>query len=248
MLRRIASGLLIALGVVTTSPAQGVASDATADRGTTDEDSRSHHQLRLGFFNASLGYAAADLTTFVVQDDGEIFTPELSPSKLQGPAARLAAGLRLSAVTLSVVGNVAAFSADSRIEVDSLYLWSVDGELGFHLLSGFRIEPYLVLGGGYTSLNGIDDDVPGVDGATRVRGFNARGGIGVDYYPSDTVSIGLLGTAELLFLTRPGVSALGLMKPEQVETVGDAKDRALEGSGTSVGTAYSIVLGPGLHF
>jgi len=38
------------------------------------------------------------------------------------------------------------------------------------------------------------------------------------------------------------------MQPEQVETVGEARARALQGNGSSIGTAYSIVVGPALHF
>jgi hypothetical protein len=233
---------------MTTSRAQGADDDPRAERGRADEAPDHPRETRLGVLRGSVGYTAADLTTFVAESDGDRFTADLLPTTLQGPSARLGAGLRLSAVSLSLVGSLAAFSADQRFEMDSLYLWSVDGELAFHLFSGARVEPYLLLGAGYTSLNGIEDAVPGVEGAYRVRGVNARGGIGLDYYATETFSIGALATAELLFLTRPGVSALGLMQPEQVETVGEARARALEGNGSSVGAAYSIVVGPGLHF
>jgi hypothetical protein len=135
------------------------------------------------------------------------------PTKLQGPSARLGLGARLSAVSLGVVGSIAAFSPDERFEMNSLYLWSVDGELGFHLFSGVDVDPYLLLGAGYSSLDGVENAVPGAQGAYRVRGYNARGGIGVDYYPTEALSIGALG-------------------------------RALQGNGSSIGTAYSIVVGP----
>jgi len=245
---RILSLFILALGVMTTSRARGADDDARVERGLADETPDKPRETRPGVLRGSVGYTAADLTTFVAESDGDRFTADLLPSSLQGPSARLGLGLRLSAVSLSLVGSLAAFSADERFEMDSLYLWSVDGELAFHLFSGSKVEPYLLLGAGYSSLNGIEDAVPGVEGAYRVRGVNARGGIGLDYYATNTFSIGALATAELLFLTRPGVSAFGLMQPEQVETVGEARARALEGDGSSVGAAYSIVIGPGLHF
>src|SRR4026209_2580357 len=158
-MRRAACALMVALGGGITSPAQGDEGDPPAGRGAVEQDRDVPRETHLGALHGAVGYTFADLTTFVAESDGDLFTAELLPTNLHGPPARLGLGLRLAAVSLSAVGSVAAVSPDARVEVDSLYLWSVDGELGFHFLSGYDLDPYLMLGGGYTSLNGIEDAV-----------------------------------------------------------------------------------------
>ncbi|HEV8245879.1 MAG TPA: hypothetical protein VGP93_08920, partial [Polyangiaceae bacterium] len=116
----------------------------------------------------------------------------------------------------------------------------------FHLLSGYRLEPYIEIGGGYSTFGGINDALRG--SGYSVAGWNAHGGIGLDYFIQDNFSISGLLSGELMFLTRPGVSATALLTPEEVSTIGQARERALEANGSSVGTGFSIVAGPSVHF
>jgi hypothetical protein len=223
----------------------GVPSDSAR---AADDDRETRRELEWFGLRSGIGYSHVNLTTFLA-DDAESVTADFVPTRLSGPAATLAASARLWFVSIGARGSIAFFSDDSReLTVDDLSLWSIDGELVFHLLSGYALEPYIMLAAGYSELAGIEDAVPGLAGAYAVRGYNARLGIGLDWFVSDNVSLGVLASAEALFLTRPGVSAFELMQPEQVETVGQARARLLEGDGSSIGTAFTISAGPGIHF
>src|SRR5262245_25576146 len=109
MVGRITSAIILALGVVAAaSPVWGAVGEPR-DEGSAEGRSPSR-KARLGLFGGGVGYTAADLTTFVAQSEGERFTADLVPTQLQGPSARLGLGARLSAVSLGVVGSIAAFS------------------------------------------------------------------------------------------------------------------------------------------
>lgn len=126
--------------------------------------------------------------------------------------------------------------------------WSVplDAELGFHLATGGALDPFFFIGAGYTGIGGLP--LRSVDAEVTARGYNARAGLGVDYFVSQNVALGVTAAGEVLFMTRPGVSTSDLLTPEQVETVGEAKARVLEADGSTVGTAVSFTAGPSFHF
>jgi hypothetical protein len=192
------------------------------------------------------GFQSVNMTTFQAEDE-ESFTADLAPTVANGPSVSLGLGLRLLALTLGARGSVAFLSNnESGRPVSDMRLWNISGELGFRFIPNPKLEPYLLLGGGYSVFTGFD--AAKLDGRFKVRGPNARIGLGLDYYASDRVSIGALVLGEALFLTRPGVSAGDLLTPERVETLGEARARVLEADGTSVGTAFSVSIGPGFHF
>jgi hypothetical protein len=217
------------------------------ERDTSSHDEHDHHDRGLQPFWASArgGYEFLDLTTFVASE--EEFSADLIPTQANGPTGQLALGVRLLGLSLGARGTVMSLTNVSRgSNMQGGTLWSVAGELGLHIAAGHQIDPFVMLGGGYTEITGMR--VTSLDQDVRVRGYNARAGVGVDVYVSRNVALGVLGMGELLFLTRPGVSARGLLTPEQVETVGEAKARALEADGSTVGTALSITAGPSVHF
>lgn len=108
--------------------------------------------------------------------------------------------------------------------LDGAKLFSVGPEAGFHVPLG-NLEPYGVLGLGYTSLGGVEPDL-------SIKGFHARLGLGVDHYVTPHFSVGGLGTAEILRLTRGAV---------------DGAQGALGESKSATGTAFSLSLVLGLH-
>lgn len=105
--------------------------------------------------------------------------------------------------------------------------WSVGPEASFHVPMG-NLEPYVLAGLGYTALGGIDD--PARLGI-KVRGLHTRIGGGADYYLTPSFSVGGLGTAEALFLSRPAIDAAG------------AGPLSSGGSGTGLALSLSLVLG-----
>ncbi len=217
-----------------------------ADVPSSDDESSGRRKVELFWLRPTAGYAVANLTTF--EADTENLTGDLIPTRLAGPEFGLGAGLRLMFISFAVNGKVDLFNDDSQTRtVDNLQLWTLDGNILLHLLTGYRVEPYVQLGGGYSAFAGIDDAL-GAGSGYRVSGWNVHGGIGLDYFVEDNISIGALLSGQLMFLSRPGTSATALLTPQKVDTVGQARDRLLEADGSSIGTGFSIVAGPGLHF
>ncbi len=216
-----------------------------ADRSAEEDGDGARRDLELFWLRLNAGYTALDLTTF--QADGDNLTADLIPSRIAGPTVGLGVGVRLLFISLAARGSVAFFS-DANIDrrVGDMQLWSLDGELFLHLLSGYDIEPYVVLGGGYSAFGEVNDAMQRT--GYSVTGANLHAGIGLDIFLNEDVSIGGQLTGSLTFLARPGVSARDLLTPEEVETVGQARARLLEADGSSVGTGYALLLGPSFHF
>jgi hypothetical protein len=101
-----------------------------------------------------------------------------------------------------------------------------------------RIEPYVTLGGGYASLGAWNKAKVGAD-MKQAHGFDARAGVGVDFYLTNTFSIGGNFTGDMLILGRSGNNAVNTVNLEAVPS-------AASGSGIGLGGTLSVVLG--LHF
>jgi hypothetical protein len=216
-----------------------------ADQPAEADGDGARRDLELFWLRANAGYTALDLTTF--QADGDNLTADLIPSRLAGPTVGLGVGVRLLFISLAARGSVAFFSdANVNRRVGDMQLWSLDGDIFLHLLSGYDIEPYVVLGGGYSTFGEVNDAMQ--RGGYSVSGANLHAGVGLDIFVSEDVSIGGQLSGSLTFLARPGVSAQDLLTPEEVETVGQARARLLEADGSSIGTGYALVLGPSFHF
>jgi hypothetical protein len=119
-------------------------------------------------------------------------------------------------------------------------LWTLNAEAGMHLPLG-RLEPYFTLGGGYASLG----DYKGLGGGVtpnNSHGFDARAGAGLDYYLTNTFSMGANLTGDVLFLSRAASAAV----PASTGGPADATVYGQHGSGIGLGGTLSAVLG--LHF
>jgi hypothetical protein len=95
---------------------------------------------------------------------------------------------------------------------------------------------------------GLGAAISGVARGLDIDGGNLRIGFGLDYYLTNTWSIGARATGELLFLAKSGVPIRDLARAEMVNTVREARTRLAEGEGASGGSAFSVSIGPGLHF
>lgn len=233
--------------VVERTETETVVRDQPIDRAPREDDS---HVRKPFWIDGGLGWQRLDLTTFYVQrvSGSTALTADLAPRIVSGPGANVGLGARFSLLTLGLRLGMTLFDAASSPSVDgTLQLYSIDAELGVRMPIG-RVEPYLVLGVGYSVLGGLGDAVSGLGKGLDIDGANGRIGLGLDYFANPYLSFGIRGTAEALFLARRGVSLRDLAAAQSVDTVGEAKARALEGGGSSVGTAFAITAGPGLHF
>jgi hypothetical protein len=193
----------------------------------------------LVFATAESGYQALRLRTFEAGSEDRL-TVGFVPSRAAGPAFATGLGLRLGAFTLGVRGGLARFEDPSLMRsVGSYQLWSLAGELGARIALA-RVEPYFVLGGGYSAFGGLDDAVEGLGAGLDVDGVNLRGGVGCDVRLTRWLTLGARGTGELLFLGRPGMPVRELATPKEVDTLGETRARLLEADGASMGTAWSI--------
>ncbi|HEY4105484.1 MAG TPA: hypothetical protein VGM44_16410 [Polyangiaceae bacterium] len=141
---------------------------------------------------------------------------------------------------------VFTFGARFRLgNFEDWQVWTLGGEAGLRIPLG-RWEPYVTLGAGYASLG----DFKGSDLAASLKaanvkatGLDALAGGGVDYYLTNTLSLGANLTGEVLFLGRAAnsnVAASAAMNGASPSTY------ANHGSGIGLGVALSAVLG--LHF
>jgi hypothetical protein len=118
-------------------------------------------------------------------------------------------------------------------------LWTLDAEGQFRIPIG-RLEPYATVGAGYASLGSFATS-SALASAADVKGFNARLGVGLDYYLSNTFSLGGSLSGDLLVLSR---SALAV--PADLEGGEEAKVYGEDGSGIGAGATLTVVVG--LHF
>ena len=107
-------------------------------------------------------------------------------------------------------------------------LWSLGAETALRVPLG-SLEPYLMLGAGYSRLGRVQS------GSVRVhaQGYNVRLGLGADYYFNHVVSLGAGLSGELIGLTRPGVDlnrATGSVNEDVYQLDGSALGIALTGA------------------
>ncbi|HVJ20555.1 MAG TPA: hypothetical protein VM686_34315 [Polyangiaceae bacterium] len=221
------------------SPALAAERAAEEDVAAAEADERDRRrEVELFWLRPTAGYGYVDLTTF--QANEENLTADLIPTSLSGPAFALGAGVRVLFISFGVSGGAIFFSDAARDAVDETQLWTLDGNVLLHLLTGYRIEPYIQLGAGYQAFGGLGD--------YSIHGWNAHAGVGLDVFLNDDVSIGGLLTGNLSFMTRPGRSASDLLTPQEVETTGELRDRLLEADGSSAGAGLALMVGPSFHF
>ncbi len=245
-----AVGLVATLAASSGSPVQAAprarANEPQSDRAAEHrEPEQPDHAAQPLWSSLRAGYEFVDLTTFQAEEND--FSADLVPTRANGPMGQLALGVRLLGFSFGARGTLFSLAnVEGESGFQDAASWSLDAEIGLHIAATKNLDPFLLFDAGYTAIGGLE--LRGVSTRVRVRGYNVRVGFGIDYFVSTHWAVGALVTGEALFVTRPGVSAMDLLTPKQVETIGEAKARALEADGTSVGTAVAVAIGPSVHF
>ena len=174
----------------------------------------------------------------------------LSKSSSGGAMFGVGAGIRLLVFTLGVRARLHQLSAFN--------LWQVDGEAGVHIPIGW-FDPYVTLHAGYSFVGTFGSDAfgtPALPGATAppaspdvsVHGVNAGVSIGFDYYFNHFISIGIDGTADALFLSRPPAPLPTGLTQADVMMLPPQAQQLYNSSGSSVGFGLSGSGHLGIHF
>ena len=196
--------------------------------------------LEFFWLNAEVGGQHLGLQTFKANNLVDAGTVKTSQTGLMYGAGL---GLRLVFITLGARFRLGQFS-----EWD---IWTLNGELGIHIPLG-AVEPYFTFGGGYASMGAFDGNNLGGSLSSEdvdIKGYDIRGGFGIDVYVSSTFSIGANLTGEMLVLTRPGVDPSKLKASGTSGTSGtQAAAEAYKADGSSIGAAVSLTGVAGLHF
>ncbi len=220
-------------------PLQGASEAAPLD--TSPEAKDFSHGLELIYFNAEGGYQNVGLRTLHTSN----LLPETASTSGGGPFFGLGGGVRLIFLTLGPRFRIG--------QIDGWSTWTLDAEAGIHLPLG-RVEPYFTFAAGYAKLTASDSQVmtSGID----VRGFNARLGLGLDYYASKNFTIGASASAEILAMSRSGelpsspgaqvANCNDLTDPMQKQQCASAAVYAADGSSLGMAVTFGGVVG--LHF
>ena len=184
------------------------------------------------YLNADMGVAYTDLVSLKASNWA------LQDNSAAGPAFGLGAGVRL--LFISVGARV------RDLQLSTFNLWETDLEAAFHFRI-WRVDGYFGARGGYAFLGAFSaESVRTSTGSAAsdvtVHGWNVGPTVGLDFYFSKRVSVGVDANAEFLFLERPALP----LKPGQ--TVSPAFKGLYANSGSSVGAGFVGVAHLGIHF
>jgi hypothetical protein len=129
-------------------------------------------------------------------------------------------GVRLLVFTAGARFRMATFS--------DFKLWTLDAEGGMRIPLG-SLEPYFNVAAGFASMASLSTDA-----IKSPKGFDARLGVGLDWYISNTFSIGANLSGDVLFLSR--------------SASGDSSSAVYAQDGSSIGAALTGTAVVGLHF
>lgn len=180
------------------------------------------------WLSAEIGAEHLGLETFKSK---QLVDPQLVKTTQTGLVYGAGAGVRILVFTVGARFRLGSFS--------NWQLWTLGLEGGFHIPLG-SLEPYFTLGAGYASLGSFSTSAPASSQAD-VKGFNARVGAGLDYYLSNTFSLGANLTGDVLFLSRSSVAGASASTSGNEAAV-YAKD------GSSIGAGATLTAVAGLHF
>jgi hypothetical protein len=213
----------------TTPPAPDAAGAPTPEKELEKADQEdSGRGLEWVWLNAEIGAEHLGLSTFKSKD---LLDPKLVKSSQTGLLYGAGVGVRILVFTAGVRFRLGSFS--------EWQLWTLNAEGGLRIPLG-SLEPYFTVGAGYASLGSFKTSAPASSKAD-VKGFNARLGAGLDYYLSNTFSVGANFTGDLLFLSRSSVAGAAASTSGDEATV-YAKD------GSSIGAGATLTAVVGLHF
>jgi hypothetical protein len=204
------------------NPSKATQTEAALDRADKEDSGRG---LEFAWLNGELGPQYVGLQALSADNlvDGTVVD-----SKGLGMGYGVGLGARLLAFTLGARFRFGNFP--------DWQLWTLGAEAGMHIPLG-RIEPYVSLGAGYASLAGFKPaEVTPLQ--PSAHGLDLRGAVGLDFYLSNTFSIGANLSGDLLFLSRSASAAVPLPAGNQAAAV-----YARDGSGIGAGGMLSLVLG-----
>jgi hypothetical protein len=218
----------------TTTPEQ--ATTAKLDEAERDDNGR---KFELVWFDAHLGGSYIDMRQFSSS------TFQIEKASSAGPMVSLGAGLRLVILVLGVRAKYNALSAFN--------MWQLNGELGFKIPIG-KVDVLIGGHGGYSFVGSLGDGsvaansggTPTNADAVKIRGFNAGLDFAIDYYITDTFSIGGGAFADFLFLNRPPVDKPAGLTAQQSAALDN--EPLYKDSGTSAGLQLGGALRLGVHF
>jgi hypothetical protein len=180
------------------------------------------------WLNAEIGSEHLGLQTLKAND---LLDPKLVKTSQTGLVYGAGVGVRILVFTAGARFRVGSFS--------EWQLWTLNLEGGLRIPIG-SLEPYFTVGGGYASLGSFSTTAPASSKAD-VKGFNARVGAGLDYYLSNTFSVGGNLTGDLLFLSRSKVA--------EADTSTSGNEAAVYAKdGSSIGAGATLTAVVGLHF
>jgi hypothetical protein len=209
------------------TPADATAQEPEKELEKADKED-SGRGLEWVWLNAEIGAEHLGLQTLKGND---LVDPKLVKTTQTGIMYGAGLGVRILVFTAGVRFRLGSFS--------QWQLWTLDAEGGFRIPLG-KLEPYFTVAAGYASLGKFSTDAPASSQA-NVKGFNARLGVGLDYYLSNTFSVGGNLTGDLLFLSRSAVA--------DASTSTTGNEAAVYGKdGSSIGAGTSLTAVVGLHF
>jgi hypothetical protein len=221
-----------------TGPAEGAAPGAApvvAEKPKTDM-TRQLEDGGLGlewvYLNADVGSAFTDLASL------KSTNLQLQDTSSEGPAFGIGAGVRLVFLSLGVRVR--------DLQLVSFNMWETDLEAALHSRI-WRFDLYLGARGGYAFLGSFSADALRTSTGSSasdvtVHGWNVGPILGLDYYISKLVSVGIDTNAEVLFLKRPPLP----LQPGQ--TVAPQYQALYAESGSSVGAGFVGMAHLGIHF
>jgi hypothetical protein len=184
------------------------------------------------YLNADMGFSTSDLVSLKSSNW------QLQDNSQTGPAFGVGAGVRL--VFLSIGARV------RDIAYPDFNMWETDLEALFHFRV-WRIDGYIGGRGGYAFLGQFSADslsrsTSGDPSQVTVHGWNVGPAVGLDWYITKRISVGVEGNAEFLFLERPPIPlASG-------QTVPSGFQGLYADSGSSVGAGFVGMAHLGVHF
>jgi hypothetical protein len=186
--------------------------------------------LEFVWLNGEVGYQIVGLQTL---SDGDLVDGTLIENNQSGLVFGGGLGVRLFTITLGARFRYGSFEAWD--------MWSINAEGAFHIPLG-KLDFYVGVGAGYVALGNIQPtgEDAGLLSDIGIAGFDLRAGVGLDYYLSNTFSVGVNLGGEALFLRRKLALANPADGTGSLSTYGD--------DGSSVGAAFTPMAVIGLHF
>jgi hypothetical protein len=224
-----------------------------ADRAKPAAPPRPDRINEVVYANVEAGYASLSIST--LKAVGSLSAGDIRPVSVSssggGAFYGIGGGFRLAFLTLG--GRVRS----AHVGLGSLSTF--DGELGARVTLN-RFEPYFTFGAGYAKLAASGTEVAGI-ADLDIHGWNARAGVGLDYYPDKNFTVGVNLTGDVLAMARPGVDlstspesqarqrvaeCQAMTDPAAQQQCATAVVHDTEGSSAGFAGTFAVVMG--LHF